>query len=389
MSKALFVLQGGGPTAVINATLASLMAAAEPHYDRIVGLPHSFEGNPDGSLVDLTEFRIGPERETLAATPGALLGSSRKKAEESDFARILSQMRSAGAQTLVGIGGNGTMTALALFADYCKAQGYPVRVCGVPKTVDNDLPDFHVCPGYGSAARFVALAVRDFGYDFRAMSTFDDVTILETMGRETGWLAAASWLLKLTDEDPPHIVLVPERPVDEDLLLAEIQRQHARRGHVFVVVNEMLRTVDGDLLGAAFQNGPTDSLGRHMYSLSLGTGNYLADRVWNRLQLQARCLRPGNLGRALTACVAGPDRILADRLGGYAIEAMQSNRADGQIVTIDENLAFGLRPLGESTGTRGLPDAFLGREFGTIADAFSEYARPLIGDVVPLARPHF
>lgn len=387
MNKALFVLQGGGPTAVINATLASLIATAGPLYDRIVGLPHSFEGKPDGRLLDLTEIRTAPGLDTLAATPGALLGSSRKKAEESDFARILSQMRAAGAATLVGIGGNGTMSALALFADYCEAQGLRIQVCGLPKTVDNDLPDFHVCPGYGSAARFVALAVRDFGYDFRAMSTFDDVTILETMGRETGWLAAASWLLKQDDEDPPHIVLVPERPVDEDQLLSEIHRQHARRGHVFVVVNEMLRTVAGDLLGATFQNGPTDSLGRHMYSLSLGTGNYLADLAWNRLGLQTRCLRPGNLGRALTACVAEPDRDLADRLGRYAVEALQGNGADGQIVTVDENLAFGLRPLRQSAGTRGLPDTFVGSEFGTIADEFSHYARPLIGDVKPLAPP--
>lgn len=389
MSKTLFVLQGGGPTAVINATLAGLIAAAGPHYDRIAGLPHSFEGKPEGKLLDLSKFRAGSDLETLAATPGALLGSSRKKADESDFSRILSQMRASDAGALVGIGGNGTMKALALFADYCKAQDVNIQVCGLPKTVDNDLPEFHVCPGYGSAARFVALAVRDFGYDFRAMSTFDDVTILETMGRETGWLAAASCLLKRTDDDPPHIVLVPERPVDEDHLLSEIRRQHSRRGHVFVVVNEMLRTIAGDLLGAAFQNGPTDSLGRHMYSLSLGTGNYLADRVWNRLGLQTRCLRPGNLGRAMTACVAEPDRLLADRLGRYAVEALHGTGADGQIVTIDDRLAFGLRPLGHGTGTRGLPDAFIGDDFGTIADAFSHYARPLIGDVAPLAPPLF
>jgi len=389
MSKALFVLQGGGPTAVINATLAGIIAAAEPHYDRIFGLPHSFEGTPDQTVLDLSKFGTGPDLETLAGTPGALLGSSRKKADESDFSRVLSQMQAAEAGALVGIGGNGTMTALALFADYCKARGRPVQVCGLPKTVDNDLPGFHVCPGYGSAARFVALAVRDFGYDFRAMATFDDVTILETMGRETGWLAAASCLLKRSDADPPHIVLVPERPVDEDYLLAEIRRQHSRRGHVFVVVNEMLRTTGGDLLGAAFQNGPKDSLGRHMYSLSLGTGNYLADRVWHRLGLQARCLRPGNLGRATTACVAEPDRVLAGRLGRYAIEALQGTGADGQMVTIDDTLAFGLRPLSQGTGTRGLPDGFIGDDFGTISEAFSLYARPLIGNVAPLAAPLF
>lgn len=387
MSKVLFVLQGGGPTAVINATLASLIAAAQPHYDRIVGLPHSFEGRPGAGIIDLARFRDASARERLASTPGALLGSSRKRADELDFSRMLAQMRSANAETLVGIGGNGTMTALALFADHAARAGQRIDVCGLPKTVDNDLPDIHVCPGYGSAARFVALAVRDYGYDFRAMSTFDDVTILETMGRETGWLAAASWLLKRDDDDPPHIVLVPERRVDEDRLLADIEHHYSRRGHVFVVVNEMLRTPGGDLLGAAFQNGPTDSLGRHMYSLSLGTGNYLADLVWKRLHLQTRCLRPGNLGRAFTACVAEPDRVLAERLGRFAIEALEGNRAGGKMVTIDADLAFGLRPIKECTGTRPLPDAYLGGQFGVIANGFCDYAGSLIGNFDPLAEP--
>ncbi len=115
------------------------------------------------------------------------------------------------ATDIIGIGGNGTMTSLTLLTEFARTQGIALRAVGAPKTVDNDLPGTFFAPGYGSAARFVALAVRDFDYDFRSMQTFDDVTILETMGRDTGWLAAASVLYRETANGAPHIVLVPER----------------------------------------------------------------------------------------------------------------------------------------------------------------------------------
>lgn len=384
MPKSLFVLQGGGPTAVINATLAGLLESARPLYDAIWGLPHSFEGMDSGEVVDLRRIQSSAHLERLAQLPGAFLGSSRKKAGVADFDRILKQMRAAGSDTLVGIGGNGTMNTLAQFAAFAESQGMWINVCGLPKTVDNDLHHVHVSPGYGSAARFVAIAVRDFGYDFRSMATFDDVTILETMGRETGWLAAASSALKVHPEDPPHIVLVPERPFDEKMLLDDVARQHSERGHVFIVVNEMLRTDQGVLVGADFQNGPLDDLGRRMYSLSLGTGNYLADLIWRRLQLQTRCLRPGNLGRALTACVSEPDRLLARKLGRDAASAIWSEESAGQMVTIDESLKFGWHPLIDCGGTRFLPSNFMMPREYAVSEEFIDYARPLIGAVEPL-----
>ncbi|WP_282610322.1 diphosphate--fructose-6-phosphate 1-phosphotransferase [Pelagibius sp. Alg239-R121] len=389
MSRSLFVFQGGGPTAVINATLAGVLEAAKPHFESVIGLPHSLEGADGRQTIDLSHFLRGGDATTglnrLASTPGAALGSSRKKTSADDFARVLRLMQQKGADTLIGIGGNGTMATLQMMADHARDVGHEIVVSGVPKTVDNDLPGVHVAPGYGSAARFVALATRDYGYDFRAMSSFDDVTILETMGRNSGWLAAASVLLKQCDHDPPHIVLVPERPVDETELLAEVRRQHVHRGHVFIVVNEMLHDLNGGLIGEAFQNGPCDSLGRRMYSLSLGTGNYLAQRIWSELGLQTRCLRPGNLGRAMSFCVSEPDRELARQVGVEALAAVAEGNGAGQMVTIDAQLGFALQPLSDSQGSRSLPAEFLAIDPFGIAEDFRSYAQPLIGDVEPLA----
>lgn len=387
MKRSLFVLQGGGPTPVINATLAGIAETAGMQFDSLWGLRHSFEGREGAEVLNLS-YLIDSRKnksllDSLAATPGALLGSSRKKVVEQDLDQVLQQMLAMGSDALIGIGGNGTMAALSMMVEYAAANGHDISVIGAPKTVDNDLPGVYAAPGYGSAARFVSMAVRDFDRDFQAMSTFDDVTIFETMGRNTGWIAAASVLLKEGDS-APNIILVPERAVDETALLEEIRSQHAERGSVFIVVNEMLNSSDGNLIGETFQNGPTDSLGRKMYSLSFGTGNYLAHKIWSELGLQSRCLRPGNLARAMSFCVSEPDRLLARRTGRAAVKALTNTQGSGQMVTIDANLEFGLQPFSDCTGVRPIPDEFLLPGMAGLQEAFHTYARPVIGMVEPL-----
>lgn len=389
MKRTLCVLQGGGPTAVINASLAGVAQQAAGKYDRLVGFRHSFEGCKDAPFDNLSDLlKAGSDTddalERLARTPGSLLGSSRKRVDEQDLERVLNQMASMGCDALIGIGGNGTMAALDMLADFAEGQGCDIQVVGAPKTVDNDLPGVHVAPGYGSAARFVALAVRDFDRDFRAMQTFDDVTILETMGRNAGWIAAASTLLAEQHGDAPHMVLLPERPLDGEAFLQNVQDLKAEFGRVFIVVNEMLNDTSGGLIGENFQQGPTDSLGRKMYSLSLGTGNYLAQEIWTRLGLQARCLRPGSLGRAASCYVSEPDRLLALRVGRAAVDALDTSTLSRDMITINSDLSLGMQPLRECTGTRPLPDAFLSQGPEGVSEAFRAYGRALIGPVDPL-----
>lgn len=394
MPRALFVLQGGGPTAVINATLAGIAEHASGSFDQLLGFRHSFEPSPANRLCNLTPLlglKNTPDsspltkRQSLASTPGALLGSSRTKVDEDALRKTLDFMREHKATDLVGIGGNGTLSVLNTLSEFACTEGYPLTIIGAPKTVDNDLAGVHAAPGYGSAARFVAMAVRDYDCDFRAMSTFDDVTILETMGRNCGWIAAASILLKQSEDDAPHLVLLPEQPFDEVSFLDQVSNCHARLGRVFIVTNEMLSNSAGAIVGEEVQQGPKDSLGRPMYSLSSGTGNYLANLIWTRLSLQTRCLRPGNLSRAISFCVSEPDRRLALATGQEAVSQVLEHDAAAHMITVDESLKLSTQPLKYAAGEKSLPDKYLdaGALF-SVDESFKQFVEPLVGEVPPL-----
>lgn len=384
MTSPLFVLQGGGPTAVINATLAGIAEEATGKFDRLFGLPRSFEGRQGAPVVDLSDL-LGnrPAQKRLSETPGALLGSSRKKVIDQDIFKVLDLMQAAGSDSLIGIGGNGTMAALNVLAKSAAEKGHELNIIGAPKTVDNDLPNVHIAPGYGSAARFIAMATRDYDRDFLAMDTFDDVTILETMGRDSGWLAAASVLLKDGDT-APHMVLLPERPVEEAALLKRVSELKRDVGRVFIVTNELLNAKGGGLIGESYQNGPIDGLGRKMYSLSLGTGNYLTQLIWKELGLQTRCLRPGNLGRAMSFCVSEPDRQLAHRVGRASVEMIREKSGAQDMITIDAALRFGTHALQGCIGQTHMPDQFLSSDPIGISAEFHAYGSAAIGDVTPL-----
>lgn len=388
MKETLFVLQGGGPTAVINATLAGVLEAAQGQFSKVLGLRHGLESAGNSAPIDLTEL-IKPGAADrlvrLTHTPGAILGSSRAKVTEAQLSMLLDTMLAYDARHILGIGGNGSMHVLHQLSCLARARSLDLRIVGAPKTVDNDLPGVAFAPGYGSAARFVTLAVRDFDCDFRAMQTFDDVTILETMGRDTGWLAAASVLLKENEADAPHIVLIPERPVEERALLKRVSELHRELGRVFIVTNEMLTTAEGGILGTEAQDGPRDALGRSMYSLSTGTGNYLANRIWKELGLQVRCLRPGNLGRALTCCVSETDRELALRVGRSCLNLFDQTEDDAMMVTVSSDLGLGWQLASAGVGHTPLPGIYFDDQDGfNLGDEFSRHTRHIIGRIPPI-----
>ena len=394
MSRSLFVLQGGGPTPVINATLAGIAERASGSFDRLLGFRHSFEIPSDArlsknQLCDLAPLlNLKPDStklQTLAATPGALLGSSRTKVDEQALKNALQTMRHNHATDLIGIGGNGTLSVLNTLSEFASSEGYPLNIIGAPKTVDNDLAGVHAAPGYGSAARYVAMAVRDYDCDFRAMSTFDHVTILETMGRNCGWIAAASVLLKESEEDAPHIVLLPEQSFGETRFLDAVSDCHSKYGRVFIVTNEMLSDDNGAIVGEEVQQGPRDSLGRAMYSLSSGTGNFLSNLIWTRLGLQARCLRPGNLGRAMSFCTSEPDRHLALATGREAVSKVLEGNGGAQMITVDQHLGLSTQHLKYAAGERSLPESFIDTgKVVSVNDSFKQFLQPLVGDIPPL-----
>jgi len=391
----LVVGQSGGPTAVINASLAGVIEEAQRHpcFAAIYGLRHGIEGALREQVIDLSDMR-GPDLDLLARTPASALGSCRRKLSELDYERILNFFRTYNARHFVYIGGNDSMDTCHRIAELAAASGYEMQVMGVPKTIDNDLLRTDHCPGYGSAARFLALAARDTGRDLEAMATFDDVVILEAMGRNTGWLAAAAALGKEAEEEAPHLVYVPEIPFDENRFLDNVARVHGLLGRVFVVVSEGIRDAEGRFVGQhAVGAGGRDAFGHVVHALTTGVAAHLTELVRERLGLQSRFLRPGLIGRALSACTSETDRREARAVGRAAVAHLAAGQT-GLMVTLERTsnspyrCETGTVPLAEVVNAeKPLPRKFTNEAGSMSSSRFREYVLPLIdGPLPPLAR---
>ena len=282
----LAVGQSGGPTAVINASLVGVLHEASKHsaIENVYGLRHGVEGLLKEDLMDLGGVS-GAELERIKHTPAAALGSCRRKLRPDDYMRILEVFCAQNIRYFLYNGGNDSMDTSQRIADLAEREGYELRVIGVPKTIDNDLMYTDHCPGYGSAARFCALSVRDMGRDVEAMAGYDRVAIYESMGRHAGWLTAASCLGKESPIDPPHLVYVPEIPFSEDRFLDDVSRCFVEFGFATVAVAEMLTTADGDIVGLSEATVNSDSFG---HIIVAGCANYLARQVRERLGIKAR-----------------------------------------------------------------------------------------------------
>ena len=307
---------------------------------------------------------------------------------------MLEVFRAHNVRHFIYIGGNDSMDTCHRIWSLAASEGYEMQVMGVPKTIDNDLACTDHSPGYGSAARFLALATRDTGRDLESMATFDDVTILEAMGRNAGWLAAASVLGRTSTDEAPHLVYVPEIAFDEARFLDAVANVHARLGRVFIVVSEGVRGADGEFVGAhAQQETGSDAFGHVVHGLATGVGAYLSGLVAQRLSLQSRFLRPGLIGRCMSACVAETDRTQALAAGHQAVNHLAAGRS-GHMVTLERisddpyRWQTGLAPLtGVANAEKLLPREFINEAGNMPTDAFWRYALPLIdGPLPPLAR---
>ena len=391
----LVVGQSGGPTPVINASLAGVILEARQHaaITGIYGLVHGIEGALKEELIDLGQESTETV-ELLVRTPASALGSCRHKLSDPEYERILEVFRAHNVRHFVYIGGNDSMDTCHRVSELARSTGYEIQVMGVPKTIDNDLAVTDHCPGYGSAARFFALAARDTGRDLEAMATFDDVSILEAMGRNAGWLTAASALGKETEDEAPHLVYVPEIAFDEGRFLDDVDRIHRQLGRVFVVVCEGVQDAQGRPVGEhKLKDGDSDAFGHVLHTLTTGVAAYLSDLVNEKLAIQARFLRPVLIGRAMSGCVSETDRHEALRVGKEAVAQLAAGRS-GLMVTLERvsedpyTCGVGVAPLTEvANAEKLLPREFLNDDGNMVTQEFKDYALPLIdGPLPPLAR---
>lgn len=374
----LMIVQGGGPTAVFNASLAEIIAEAQrqPSIRSIFGSRHGIRGLCDDRIVDLTDASAA-DLGLLRRTPGAALGSSRHNPSEPELKRLFETLDRFKIDLLLFLGGNGTMRGAEILSGHCASKGLDVRVLGVPKTIDNDIAATDRCPGYASAARYIATAARELGADLRSLP--QPVTILETMGRSVGWIAAATALARTSDDSTPHLIYVPELPFETEAFLSDLSRIVDRIGWAVVVVAEGIRHADGTLVYESGDPSQSDPLKRPMTG---GVAQHLATIVSQRLGIRCRSEKPGLLGRASVACASPRDVEDAQQVGRAGVQALVSGRRDVMIAleALGSERETRIVPMSQAAGhERTIPDEWLQRGPIPVNQGFLNYVGPLVG----------
>ncbi|MGC2658417.1 MAG: diphosphate--fructose-6-phosphate 1-phosphotransferase [Bryobacteraceae bacterium] len=379
MAKAL-LLHSGGPTPVINASLLGVVEQAQqyPQITAVLGARFGLDGLLNEDFVDLASVGRG-ELEEIARTPSSALGSSRRDPANEDVEQILAILRKRDIRYLLYNGGNGSMGAANRLASAARHASFDIEVVGIPKTIDNDIVSTDHTPGFASTARFFACAVRDIGADNRALR--GQVEFVEVLGRNAGWIVAATMLARHAPEDPPHLVYLPEEGLHLDQLMADIEDVYSRYDRCVVAVCEGQLDNHGQPFGADVRHGSRGSL-------AMNLGHRLAMLTAQHLELKTRSEKPGLLGRSCSTPVQS-DWEEARLCGQAAVKAAIDGHG-GHMVTLvrepsDEYSATtGLAALEQVAGVeRVVPLEW--RETNVLTDGFAAYLQPLIGPIQKFA----
>ncbi|MBI3974709.1 MAG: 6-phosphofructokinase [Chloroflexi bacterium] len=384
----LVVGQSGGPTPVINASLAGVLdeAVTGRRFPEVYGLRHGIEGALGDQLIPLD----GLSREqidTLARTPAAALGSCRRKLGPEDYGRVLDTFRRHDVHWLCYTGGNDSMDTCERLRAAAQQAGYDLAVYGVPKTIDNDLVETDHSPGYGSAARYWAIVTQEVTLDVASMRTYDRVVVLECMGRDAGWLTAATALLKRDERDGPHVLLTPERPFDAGAFLKAVEAALSRTGYCVVATAETIRDTSGQ-----FVAGATSGADHFGHPIVTAVGETLARMVSQCLSVKARAVKPGTLQRSSALHVSPVDREEAREAGRTAARRLAGGRSGEMVALLRPEMGpyrceYGGVPLpAVANRERRLPSEFLAPGYAGVTAPFLAYGTPLIG---PKPEPYF
>ena len=376
--------QSGGPTAVINATLAGVIEEALNYecIEEIYGSLNGVMGILNEDFVDLASESQQAIR-GLKSSPGAALGTSRFQfKKQADFDRALEVFGAHDIRYFFYIGDNDSMSTAARLNAQAAAQGYELRVIGIPKTIDNDITRTDHTPGYGSAIKYVATTVREMALDNEAVGQGDYVSILEVMGRNSGWIAAGASLCKHRDKphDPPHLIYLPEVAFSEQKFIEDVQRVLQRERYCVIVVGEGLVDADGNYV--SMSSSSIDAFGNVQLG---GSGDYLKDLVQKNLNVSARSCKLGIAQRTATHCASQTDADEAYLAGQNAVIAAVANGETGKMVTLQRGdsdtyvCETGLAELSEvSEGTKRIPADWINDDGVSMNYPFVKYALPLI-----------
>lgn len=379
----VLVAQGGGPTAVINQSLAGVVLEARKftHIDRIYGALHGVTGIVEEEFLDLTR-ETSHNLELVANTPSSALLSTRDKPNAEYCSRMFEVMRRHGIHYFFYIGGNDSSDTLRIINKQSEESGYPLRCVHIPKTIDNDLVENDHTPGFGSAARFVASAFQGINLDNRALK---GVYIGVVMGRHAGFLTAAGSLARKYLDEGPHLVYVPERHFNLDTFLSDVDQVYTRFGRCIIAVSEGVSDADGTPIISKLKDMGADAHGNVQLSGTGALGDLLMDHVKQGLDIKrVRADTFGYLQRSFSGCVSDLDAREAREVGEKAVQYAMWDDIDGSVVirrpVLDYGVDYELVPLDRVAGkTKHMPDEFINEAGNNVTQAFHAYARPLVG----------
>ncbi len=379
MEGNLLVVHGGGPTAVLNASLYGVIREAQknPDIKKIYGAIGGSEAILTENFLDMGELE-DEKIELLLQTPGTAIGSSRFPLEQEQYEAMVDILKKNDIKYVLFNGGNGSMDTCGKVSKVCADEG--IYVVGIPKTMDNDISIIDHAPGFPSAAKYIATVTKEVGADVKSLPIH--VCVIEAMGRNAGWITAASVLARKEQGDAPHLVYLPERNFKEDEFLEDVKRLYDELGGVVVVVSEGLRNEKGESIVP-----PIFKTDRAVYYGDVSA--YLAELVIKKLGIKARSEKPGLCGRTSMLLQSKVDREEAVLVGREAVKAAVAGhtgvmvgirRKDGEEYGIETPLI----PIEEvMLNERVMPEDYINERGNDITESFARWCKPLIDGDLP------
>jgi 6-phosphofructokinase 1 len=390
LSGKALVAQGGGPTAVINQSLVAVVLESRkfPEITKVYGARHGVRGIMNEDFLDLTQATTH-NLEQVALTPASALGSTRDKPDMEYCKKMFRVMLAHEIRYFFYIGGNDSADTCLIVNEQAKAQGYELRTVHVPKTVDNDLIGTDHCPGFGSAAKFVAQAFAGANLDNRALP---GVYVAVVMGRHAGFLTASSIFAKKFPDDGPHLIYLPERAFEPEKFIQDVKEVYARHGRCVIAVSEGIQDKKGQTMLTSLKPGDAekDAHGNVQLSGSGALGDLLADLIKSRTGIKrVRSDTLGYLQRSFLGCVSDVDASEAREVGEKAVQFSVWHNVDGSVAIKrvgDYAVEYELIGLEQvAAKTRQMPNEFISGDNG-VTEAFKNYCRPLLGGIPAMDR---
>ncbi len=381
----LVMAQSGGPTAVINSSICGVVQEAVKHdeFDSVYGAINGIMGILHENMIDLTR-ESSETVERLRCTPSSALGSCRRKLDSRDLERVLDVFKAHDIRYFLYTGGNDSMDTANKISKMATESGYEMGVLGIPKTVDNDLVETDHCPGFGSVARWLAIAMRDAGRDTEAIAnTSTAIKLIEAMGRDSGWITGATILAKEDEDDAPHLIYLPEVAFEMDKFLHDVQRVYDHLGHVLIAVSEGIRDKEETLIT---KSAMVDAFGHAQLG---GVGDYLAQVIIDKLGIKARADKPGTIQRVSMLGASHSDLEEAYLVGQMAVKYLVEGKNGCMVSLVRESdepysCTTGLAPLENiANAKKTVPTDYISSDGNFVNEKFIQYVKPLAGELLP------